>query len=183
MLSTFVKPKLNPRAVLSSEAYDDSLSYHFSWPTKAALACLVECSVRIAHLAVRNRASAGNVWHTQRDLAVLSLSSGKLIGKSYCLPPSIPTPPERVWRGRAQPSMRKEGELHGLSYPKRIGQRSVFSVSRAIAAATGLTPPWTYLIFYCNRLCGKDAPGGLAAGDGPPAVRIVWAPRRPRGDV
>ena len=69
-----------PRAVLSSEAYDDFLSYRFSWPTKAAFACLVQCSVRIAHPAVRNRTSAGNVWHTQRDLSVLSLPSGRLIG-------------------------------------------------------------------------------------------------------
>ena len=68
-----------PRAVLSSEAYDDVLSYRFSLPTNAAFACLVQCSVRIAHPAVRNRTSAGNVWHTQRDLSVLSLSSGRLI--------------------------------------------------------------------------------------------------------
>ena len=27
----------------------------------------------------------------------------------------------------------------------------------------------------------KDAPGGLAAGGGPPAVSIVWGPRRPTG--
>ena len=115
-----------PRAVLSSEAYDDFLSYRFSWPTKAAFACLVQCSVRIAHPAVRNRTSAGNVWHTQRDLSVLSLSSGKLIGKLHFLPPNVPTPPDHVSRGRAQQSMRKERKVHGLSYPKRIGQRFVF---------------------------------------------------------
>ena len=68
-----------PRAVLSSEAYDDFLSYRFSSPTKAAFACLVQCSVRIAHPAVRNITSAGNVWHTQRDLSVLSLAHCRLI--------------------------------------------------------------------------------------------------------
>ena len=62
-----------PRAVLSSEAYDDFLSYRFSWPTKAPFASLVQCSVRIAHPAVRNRTSAGTVWRTQRDLSVLSV--------------------------------------------------------------------------------------------------------------
>ena len=191
-----------PRAVLSSEAYDDFLSYRFSWPTKAPFASLVQCSVRIAHPAVRNRTSAGNVWHTQRDLSVLSLSSGRLIGKLHFLPPNIPTPPERVPRGRAQQSMQTEPKMHGLSYPKRIGQRFVFWVSQPVAAAartrpfsllstrtdrtasisaaTGFTPRWTYIILYCSGLCGKDAPGGLAAGGGPPAVSIVWGPRRPR---
>ena len=115
-----------PRAALSSEAYDDFLSCRFSFPIDAAFACLVQCFVRIAHPAVRNRTSAGNVWHTQRDLAVLSLSSGKLIEKLYFLPPNIPTLPERVPRGRAQQFMRKEGELHGLSYPKRIGRGCFF---------------------------------------------------------
>ena len=191
-----------PRAVLSSEAYDDVLSYRFSLPTNAAFACLVQCSVRIAHPAVRNRTSAGNVWHTQRDFAVLSPSSGKLIGKLHFLPPSIPTPPERVSRGRAQQPMRKERKIHGLSYSKRTGQRFVFGVSQAVAAAawtrpfsllstrndrtasisaaTGFAPRWTYIILYCSGLCGKDAPGGLAAGGGPPAESIVWGPRRPR---
>ena len=116
-----------PRAVLSSEAYDDFLSYRFSWPTKAPFASLVQCSVRIAHPAVRNRTSAGNVWHTQRDLAVLSLSSGKLIGKLHFLPPNIPTPPERVSRGRAQQSLRKEPERHGLSCQKKERTAVVFS--------------------------------------------------------
>ena len=124
-----------PRVVLSSEAYDEFLSYRFSWPTKPAFACLVQCSVRIAHPAVRNRTSAGNVWHTQRDLSVLFLSSGKLIGKLHFLPPNVPTPPERVSRGRAQQSLRKERKIHGLSYQKRIRQRFAFWVSQAIAAA------------------------------------------------
>ena len=115
-----------PRAVLSSEAYDDFLSYRSSWPTKAAFACLVQCSVRIAHPAVRNRTSAGNVWHTQRAPSVLSLSSGKLIGKLHFLPPNVPTPPDHVSRGRAQQSMRHERKIHGLSYPKSIRQRFVF---------------------------------------------------------
>jgi len=159
--------------------------------------------VRIAHPAVRNRTSAGNVWHTQRDLSVLSLSSGRLIGKLHFLPPNVPTPPERVSRGRAQQSMRKERKIHGLSYPKSIGRRFVFWVSQAvtaaararpfslsyprndrtasISAAAGLIPRWTYIILYCSGLCGKDAPGGLAAGGGPPAVSIVWGPRRPTG--
>ena len=97
-----------PRAALSSEAYDDFLSYRFSLPTDAAFACLVQCFVRIAHPAVRNTTSAGNVWHTQRDFAVLSLSSGKLIGQLYFLPPNIPTPPERTSRDRAQQPVRKE---------------------------------------------------------------------------
>ena len=92
----------------------------------AAFACLVQCSARIAHLAVRNGTSAGNVWHTQRDFSVLSLPSGKLIGKLHFLPPNVPTPPARVSRGRAQQSMRKERKIHGLSYPKRIGRRFVF---------------------------------------------------------
>ena len=74
-----------PRAVLSSEAYNDFLAYRFSLPTKAAFACRVQCSVRSAHPAVRNRTSAGNVWHTQRDLSVPSLSSGRLIGKLHFL--------------------------------------------------------------------------------------------------
>ena len=126
MLSNFVKPELDPRAVLSSEAYDDFLSYRFSWPTKPAVACLVQCSVRIAHPAVRNRTSAGNVWHTQRDLSVLSLSNGTLIGKLHFLPPKIPTPPERVPRGRAQQSMQKEPKAHSQSHPKRIRQRFAF---------------------------------------------------------
>ena len=115
-----------PRAVLSSEAYDDFLSYRFSWPTKPAFACLVQCSVRIAHPAVRSRTSAGNVWHTQQDLSVLSLSSGMLIGKLHFLPPNVPTPPDHVSRGRAQQPMRKERKIHGLSYPKRIRRRFVF---------------------------------------------------------
>ena len=192
-----------PCAVLSSEAYDDVLSYRFSLPTNAAFACLVQCSVRIAHPAVRSRTSAGNIWHTQRDLAVLSLSNGKLIGKLHFLPPNIPTPPERVSRGRAQQSMRKERELHGLSYPRRIGQRLCFLVPQAIAAATwaegfavpyarndrtasisagaGVISRWYYITLYCNGLCGKDAPGGLAAEGGPPAVSIVRGPRRPTG--
>ena len=163
----FILPML-PRAVLSSEAYGDFLSYRFSLPTNAAFACLVQCSVRIAHPAVRNRTSTGNVWHTQRALAVLFLSRGKLIGKLHFLPPNIPTPPERVSRGRAQQPMREERELYGLSYPKRIGQRFVFWVSQPVAAAartrpfsllstrsdrtasisaaTGFTPRWTYII-------------------------------------
>ena len=124
-----------PRAVLSSEAYDDFLSYRSSWPTKATFGCLAQSSVRIAHLAVRNRTSAGNVWHTQRDLSVLSLSSGELIGKLHFLPPNVPTPPDDVSRGRAQQSMRKERKIHGLSYPERIRQRFVFWVSQAVAAA------------------------------------------------
>ena len=161
-----------PRAVLSSEAYDDFLSYRFSWPTKAAFACLVQCSVRIAHPAVRNRTSAGNVWHTQRDLSVLSLSSGMLIGKLDFLPPNVPTPPDHVSRGRAQQSVRKERKIQGLSYTKRIGQRFVSWISRSVAAAVqtrpfsllstrndrtasisaaaGLTARWTYTILYCS---------------------------------
>ena len=192
-----------PRAVLSFEPYDDFLSYRFSWPTKAALACLVQCSVRIAHPAVWNRTSAGNVWRTQRDFSVLSLSSGRLIGKLHFLPPNVPTPPERVSRGRAQQSMRKERKVHGLPYPKRIGWRFVFWVSQVVAAAArtgpfsmlstrnertafisaaaGAIPRWTYIILYCSGWCGRDAPGGLAAGGGPPAVSIVWGPRRPTG--
>ena len=163
-------------AVLSSEAYDDFLSYRFSWPTKAAFACRVQCSVRTAHPAARNRTSAGNVWHSQRDLSVLSLSSGRLIGKLHFLPPNVPTPPERVLRGRAQQSMRKERQIRRLSYPKKIGQRFVFWISRAveaaartrpfplsyprndrtasISAAAGLIPRWTYIILYCSGLCG-----------------------------
>ena len=177
-----------PRAVLSSEAYGDCRSYHSSWPTKAAFACLVQCSVRIAHPAVRSRTSAGNVWHTQRDLSVLSLSNGTLIGKLHFLPPNIPTLPERVQRGRAQQPMQKEPKIHGLSYPKRVGQRFVFWVSQPVAAAArtrpfsllstrndrtasisaaaGLTPRWTYIILYCSGLCGKDAPGVWPRGTG-----------------
>ena len=123
--------------------------------------------------------------------------------KTVFLPPNIPTPPERVSRGRAQQSMRKERELHGLSYPRRIGQRLCFLVPQAIAAATwaegfavsyprsdrtasisagvGVISRWCYIILYCNGLCGKDAPGGLAAEGGPPAVSIVWGPWRPTG--
>ena len=158
-----------PRAALSFEAYDYFLSYRFSLPTDAAFACPVQCFVRIAHPAVRNRTSAGNVWHTQRDLAVLSLSSGKLIGKLYFLSPNIPTPPERVSRSRAQQSVRDERKIHGLSYPTGIGRRFVFWISLAVAAAArmrrlplsyprsdrtasisavaGLIPRWTYVIF------------------------------------
>ena len=132
MLSNFVTPELNPRAVLSSEACDEFLPHRFSWPPKAAFACLVQCSVRIAHPAVRNRTSAGNVWHTQRDLSVLSLSGGRLIEKSHFLPPNIPTPPERVPRGRAQQSTQKEPKIHGLSYPKRKRQRFVLGVSQLV---------------------------------------------------
>ena len=51
----------------------------------------------------------------------------------------------------------------------------------SISAAAGFIPRWTYIILYCSGLCGKDAPGGLAAGGGPPAVSIVWGPRRPTG--
>ena len=67
----FILPMF-PHAVLSSEAYDDFLSHRFSWPTKAAFACRVQCSVRIAHPAVRNRTSAGNIWHSQRPLCPIS---------------------------------------------------------------------------------------------------------------
>ena len=165
---------MSPRAVLSSEAYDDFLSYRFSWPTKSAFACRVQYSVRIAHPAVRNRASAGNVWHSQRDLPVLSLSSGRLTEKLHFQPPKVPTPPERVLRGRAQQSLRKERTIHRLSYPKRIRRRFVFWISQAVAAAArtrpfplsyprndrtasisavaGLIPRWTYIIF-CSGLC------------------------------
>ena len=152
---------------------------------------------------MRSEASAGDAWHIQRDPSVLSLPSGKLIRKLYFLPTNVPTPRERVSLGRAQQSMQKERTVRGLSYPKRIRQRFVFWVSQAIAAAArtrqfslqstrndrtasisaaaGATPRWTYIILYCSGLCGKDAPGGLAAGGGPPAVSIVWGPRRPTG--
>ena len=152
---------------------------------------------------MRSEASAGDAWHIQRDPSVLSLSSGKLIRKLYLLPTNVPTPRERVSLGRAQQSMQKERTVRGLSYPKRIRQRFVFWVSQAIAAAArtrqfslqstrndrtasisaaaGVTPRWTYIILYCSGLCGRDAPGGLAAGGGPPAVSIVWGPRRPTG--
>ena len=140
--------------------------------------------------------------HPERPLCP-SLSSGRLIGKLHFLPPNIPTPPIRVPRGRAQQSMQTEPKMHGLSYPKRIGQRFVFWVSQPVAAAartrpfsllstrtdrtasisaaTGFTPRWTYIILCCSGLCGKGAPGGLAAGGGPPAVSIVRGPRRPTG--
>ena len=75
-----------PRAVLSSEGYGDFLSDRFSWPTKAAFACLVQSSVRFAHLAVRNTASAGNVRPHPERLLCESLPSGKLIGKLHLLP-------------------------------------------------------------------------------------------------
>ena len=149
-----------PRAVLSSEEYDDFLSYRFSWPTKAPFARLVQWSVRIAHPAVRNRTSAGNVWHTQRDLSVLSLSSGKLIGKLHFLPPNIPTPPERVPRGRAQQSMQTEPKMHGLSYPKRIGQRFVFWVSQPVAAAAR-TRPFSLLSTRNDRTASISAATGF----------------------
>ena len=109
--------------------------------------------------------------HPERPLcpiSVLPLSSGKLIRKLYFLPPNVPTPPDHVSRGRAQQSMRKERKIHGLSYPKRIGQRFVFWVSQPVAAAArtrpfsllstrndrtasisaaaGFTPRWTYII-------------------------------------
>ena len=76
--------------------------------------------------------------HPERPLcpiSVLSLSSGELIKKLYFLPPNVPTPPERVSRGRAQQSMRKERNIYGLSYPKGIRRRFVSWVSQAIAAA------------------------------------------------
>ena len=153
---------------------------------------------------MRSEASAGDAWHIQRDPSVLSLSSGKLIRKLYFLPTNVPTPRERVSLGRAQQSMQKERTVRGLSYPKRIRQRFVFWVSQAIAAAArtrqfslqstrndrtasisaaaGATPRWTYIISYCSGLCGRDALGGrVAAGGGPPAVSIVWGPRRPTG--
>ena len=150
-----------PRAVLSSEAYDDVLSYRFSLPTNAAFACLVQCSVRIAHPAVRNRTSAGNVWHTQRDLSVLSLSSGRLIGNLHFLPPNIPTPPERVPRGRAQQSMQTEPKMHGLSYPKRIGQRFVLGVSQLVAAAAR-TRPFSLSSTRNDGAASISAPAGFA---------------------
>ena len=36
----------------------------------------------------------------------------------------------------------------------------------SISAAAGIIPRWTYIILCCSGLCGKDAPGGLAAGAG-----------------
>ena len=126
-----------PRAVLSSEAYDAFLSCRFSWPTKAAFACLVQCSVRIAHLAVRNRTSAGNVWHTQRDFPVLCLSSGRLIEKPHFLPPNVPTPPERVPRGRAQQPMQKEPKITVCPIQKGLGSASFFGFHNLLPPRRG----------------------------------------------
>ena len=62
---------------------DDFLSCRFSLATSATFACPVQCCVRFAHPAFRNRTSAGDVWHTKRDVPVLLLSSGKLIKGRY----------------------------------------------------------------------------------------------------
>ena len=65
-------------------------------------------------------------------------------------------------------------EGFAVSYPRSDRTAS-------ISAGVGVIPRWCYIILYCNGLCGKDAPGGLAAEGGPPAVSIVWGPRRPTG--
>ena len=135
--------------------------------------CSVPCVLRTRRSGTE---PAPATFGTARDLSVLFLPSGRLIGKLRVLPPNVPTPPERVLRGRAQQSMRKEPKVHRLSYPKRIGQRFVFWISQAVAAAArtrpfpssyprndrtasisaaaGLTPRWTYIILYCSGLCG-----------------------------
>ena len=173
-----------------------------SRPTKAASACPVRCCARLVRPAARNRNNAGDVWHAQRDRAVLALPYGRLMGKRCFLPPHVPTPPERVSRGRAQQPMRKERTRHGLSYPKRIGRRLFFLVSQAIAAATwaeefavsypqndrtasistgaGVIPRWCYKILYCSGWGGPDAVGaGRAAGRG----ALYGVPGVQRGDV
>ena len=109
---------------------DDFLSCRFSLATSATFACPVQCCVRFAHPAFRNRTSAGDVWHTKRDVSVLLLSSGKLIRGRYFSRADVPAPQERVSRSGAQQSMRKERQVHGLSYPRRVGQRLLFSVLR-----------------------------------------------------
>ena len=163
--------------------------------------CSVPCVLRIRRSGTE---PAPATFGTPRETSLSYLCPAKgRFGKLYFLPPNIPTPPERVPRGRAQQSMQKEPKAHGLPYPKRIRHRFIFWVSRPVAAAVqtrpfsllstrndrtasisaaaGFTPRWTYIILYCSGLCGKDAPGGLAAGGGPPAVSIVWGPRRPTG--
>ena len=61
-----------------------------------------------------------------RDVSVLLLSSGKLIRDRYFLWADVPAPQERVSRSGAQQPMRKKRQVHGLSYPRRIGQRLLF---------------------------------------------------------
>ena len=164
-----------PHAVLSSEAYDDFLSHRFSWPTKAAFACRVQCSVRIAHPAVRNRTSAGNIWHSQRPPCPISAQrqADREIARSTAQ--RSDTAGTRLARPRT--AVYAEGAKNTPpSYPKRRGQRFVFWISQAVAAAArtrpfplsyprndrtasisaaaGLTPRWTYIILYCSGLCG-----------------------------